>query len=140
MKAIGGGEAEMACRYAGIDWASDKHDVLVADEAGVELFAATYAHDEKGLAGLCRALVRLEVGLVAIERPDGLLVDRLLGAGLRVLALHPNKVAAARDRFRVAGGKSDRFDCSCCASWPAPTTTASGCWNPIRTRPKRCGH
>jgi transposase len=26
------------------------------------------------------------------------------------LALHPNKVAAARDRFRVAGGKSDRFD------------------------------
>jgi transposase len=100
----------MACRYAGIDWASDKHDVLVADEAGVELLAATYAHDEKGLAALCRALVRLEVGLVAIERPDGLLVDRLLDAGLRVLALHPNKVAAARDRFRVAGGKSDRFD------------------------------
>src|SRR5436305_1001979 len=36
--------------------------------------------------------------------------ERLLDAGLRVLALHPNKVAAARDRFRVAGGKSDRFD------------------------------
>ena len=27
-----------------------------------------------------------------------------------MLALHPNKVAAARDRFRVSGGKSDRFD------------------------------
>jgi hypothetical protein len=54
--------------------------------------------------------VRLDVGLVAIERPEGLLVERLLDAGLRVLALHPNKVAAARDRFRVAGGKSDRFD------------------------------
>jgi transposase len=27
-----------------------------------------------------------------------------------VLALHPNQVAAARDRFRVSGGKSDRFD------------------------------
>jgi len=52
----------------------------------------------------------MEVALVAIERPDGLLVERLLDAGLRVLALHPNKVAAARDRFRVAGGKSDRFD------------------------------
>ena len=34
----------------------------------------------------------------------------MLDAGLEVLALHPNKVAAARDRFRVSGGKSDRFD------------------------------
>ena len=100
----------MADRYAGIDWASEKHDVLVADETGTEVLAATYAHDENGLSALCRMLVRLEVVLVAIERPDGLLVERLLDAGLRVLPLHPNKVAAARDRFRVSGGKSDRFD------------------------------
>jgi len=100
----------MACRYAGIDWAGEKHDVLVADEAGSEVLAATFAHDENGLTALCAALVRFEVGLVAIERPDGLLVERLLDAGLRVLPLHPNKVAAARDRFRVGGGKSDRFD------------------------------
>jgi transposase len=100
----------MADRYAGIDWAADKHDVLVADETGTEVLAATYAHDENGLSALCRVLVRLEVVLVAIERPDGLLVERLLDAGLQVLPLHPNKVAAARDRFRVSGGKSDRFD------------------------------
>ena len=100
----------MASRYAGIDWASEAHDVLVADEDGGEVLAARYAHDEKGLTGLCRMLVRMEVVLVAVERPDGLLVERLLDAGLRVLALHPNKVAAARDRFRVSGGKSDRFD------------------------------
>jgi transposase len=100
----------MGCRYAGIDWAAERHDVVVADEAGVELLAGAYAHGEKGLTALCRMLVRLEVGLVAIERPGGLLVERLLDAGLRVLALHPNKVAAARDRFRVSGGKSDRFD------------------------------
>ncbi len=100
----------MGCRYAGIDWASDKHDVLVADEAGEELLAATFAHEEKALQALCRTLVRMNVVLVAIERPDGLLVERLLDAGLRVLALHPNQVAAARDRFRVSGGKSDRFD------------------------------
>ena len=96
--------------YAGVDWAADKHDVLVADEAGEELLAATFAHDEKGLRSLCRQLVRLGVELVAIERPDGLLVERLLDAGLRVLALHPNQVAATRARFRVSGGKSDRFD------------------------------
>ena len=96
--------------YAGVDWASEKHDVLVADAAGEKLLAATFAHDEKGLRALCRQLVRLGVWLVAVERPDGLLVERLLDAGLRVLALHPNQVAAARDRFRVSGGKSDGFD------------------------------
>jgi transposase len=86
------------------------NDVRVADAAGRELLAVTFAHDEKGLRALCRALVRLKVELVAIERPDGLLVERLLDAGLRVLPLHPNQVAATRDRFRVSGGKSDRFD------------------------------
>lgn len=28
-----------------------------------------------------------------------------------MIALHPNQVKAARDRFRALGGKSDRFDC-----------------------------
>jgi transposase len=100
----------MGSNYAGVDWASEKHDVLIADETGEELLAATFAHDEVGLRSLCRTLVHHKVALVAIERPDGVLVERLLDAGLRVLALHPNQVAAARPRFRVSGGKSDRFD------------------------------
>ena len=101
---------QMASNYAGVDWASEKHDVVVQNAAGEELLAASFAHDEAGLRSLCRQLVRLNVELVAIERPDGVLVERLLDAGLRVLALHPNQVAAARARFRVSGGKSDRFD------------------------------
>jgi transposase len=96
--------------YAGVDWAAEKHDVFVADVAGEKLLAATFAHDEQGLRSLCRQLVRLGVELVAVERPDGVLVERLLDAGLRVLALHPNQVVATRDRFRVSGGKSDGFD------------------------------
>jgi transposase len=100
----------MGSNYAGVDWASEKHDVLVSDEAGEELLSTTFAHDETGLRSLCRTLVRMKVQLVAIERPDGVLVERLLDAGLRVIALHPNQVAATRARFRVSGGKSDRFD------------------------------
>jgi len=95
---------------AGIDWASEKHDVLIEGPAGEELLAETFAHDEDGVSGLCGALACFDVELVAIERTDGLLVDRLLEAGVRVLALHPNQVKAARDRFRASGGKSDRFD------------------------------
>lgn len=95
---------------AGVDWASDKHDTLVQDSQGDVLWEGTVAHDEAGIARLCATLCSLGVARVAIERPDGLLVERLLDAGLVVLALHPNQVKAARHRFSVAGGKSDRFD------------------------------
>jgi transposase len=101
----------MTRSVAGIDWASEKHDVLIANEAGERLLAETFAHDEQGIGALCDALVCFDVEIVAIERGDGVLVERLLEAGLRVLALHPNQVKAARDRFRASGGKSDRFDC-----------------------------
>jgi transposase len=73
-----------------------------------ERFSAT--HDEHGIAALAGKLVRLGVCRVVIERPDGILVERLLAAGLEVLAIHPNQVKAARARFAVAHGKSDRFD------------------------------
>jgi transposase len=95
---------------AGVDWAKDAHEVLVADGDGERLWGETVRHDEAGIARLCRTLVTLGVVRVAVERPDGLLIERMLDAGLTVLAIHPNKVAAARDRFRAAGGKSDRFD------------------------------
>ena len=95
---------------AGIDWASEKHDVLIESPAGEELLGATFCHDEDGISALCAALECFEVEVVAIERPEGLLVDRLLESGVRVLALHPNQVKAARGRFRASGGKSDRFD------------------------------
>ena len=95
---------------AGVDWASEKHDVLIADPSGKELLASTFAHDESGITSLCAALIKRNVEVVAIERPDGLLVERLLETGIQVLALHPNQVKAARDRFRASGGKSDRFD------------------------------
>jgi transposase len=60
-------------------------------------------------------LVELGVKRVAIERPDGVLVGRLLEAGLVVLSIHPNQLKAARPRFRAAGGKSDSFDAFCLA-------------------------
>jgi transposase len=97
-------------RCAGLDWAKDKHDVFVQEPDGTRVLASTFAHDERGVGELCRTLVQLGVGLVAIERPDGLLIERLLDAGLRVMAIHPNQVAATRARFRTSGGKSDRFD------------------------------
>lgn len=94
----------------GIDWASEHHDVHIADREGEVLAARRFAHTEEGVGELVELLVCHRVELVAIERPDGLLVGRLLAAGLAVMGVHPNRLAAARDRFRAAAGKSDRFD------------------------------
>lgn len=96
-------------RCAGVDWASAAHEVCVVEGSEV-IYREEVAHDERGIACLCRALVELEVERVAIERPEGVLVERLLEAGLCVLAIHPNQVKAARSRYAVAHGKSDRFD------------------------------
>lgn len=94
---------------AGIDWASEAHEVCVSEEGRVNSrFSAP--HDEAGIAALTRRLTQAGVARVAIERPDGILVERLLAAGLEVIAIHPNQVKAARARFAVAHGKSDRFD------------------------------
>jgi transposase len=95
---------------SGIDWASDWHDVHIADEHGELLAAEQFSHDELGVSALIELLLGHRVECCAIERPDGLLVGRLLAAGIVVLAIHPNQVKAARDRFRAAAGKNDRFD------------------------------
>ena len=94
----------------GIDWAAEFHDVRIADEHGRVLVEQRFSHDEDGIGALTALLAFHHVQLVAIERSDGLLVGRLAAAGICVMAIHPNKVAAARDRFRAAAGKSDRFD------------------------------
>ncbi|HWB70037.1 MAG TPA: IS110 family transposase [Solirubrobacterales bacterium] len=93
----------------GIDWASEAHEVCISDEGRVS-GRFSPAHDEEGLVELVTRLGRAGVARVAIERPDGILVERLLAAGIEVLAIHPNQVKAARPRFAVAHGKSDRFD------------------------------
>ncbi len=95
---------------SGIDWASEWHDVHITDELGGVLATERFAHDERGIVALVELLRDHQVELCAIERPDGLLVGRLLAGGVQVLAIHPNQIKAARDRFRAAAGKDDRFD------------------------------
>lgn len=96
--------------FAGIDWASEEHALCVVDEDGLKLEGEFFAHDEVGIEELVDRMRALGVVRVAIERPDGLLVDRLLEAGFTVLPIHPNKLKATRPRYEAAGGKSDGFD------------------------------
>ena len=117
--------------FAGVDWASEEHAVRVNDSMGGSSRVAATDTPSAG-STRCARLVGLAVELVALERPHGLLVDRLLDAGLRVIAVHPNQVAAMRPRFSAAGGKRDSFD-----AWVlAP---ASGCSSPTAMPPRRSG-
>jgi transposase len=95
---------------AGIDWASEEHALCVVDEAGQALAGEFFVHEEAGIRGLIARMRALGVVRVAIERPDGVLVDRLLDAGFTVLPIHPNKLKATRPRYEASGGKSDGFD------------------------------
>lgn len=97
-------------RTAGIDLASEEHRLVVVDGDGHELEQRRISHSEDGIAALVRRLLELKVVRVALEQPNGIVVDRLLEAGIAVVPVHPNQLAAARDRYRSGGGKSDGFD------------------------------
>jgi len=97
-------------RTAGIDLASEEHRLVVVEADGRRRQERRFTHSEEGVSGLVQCLVELDVARVALERPNGLVVDRLLEAGIAVVPVHPNQLAAAHDRYRSGGGKSDGFD------------------------------
>lgn len=95
--------------FVGLDWASREHALCVLDQNGAVVARFQVSHDEQGLTALCERIGKLGTLAIAIERPDGVLIDRLLDAGFTVVAIHPNVVKAARSRYRTAG-KSDAGD------------------------------
>src|SRR5579885_1266192 len=96
-------------RTAGLDLASEEHRLVVVEGDGKEREQQRIPHSEEGIVALIRCLRTSNVSRVAIEQPNGLVVDRLLDAGIAVVPVHPNQLAAARGRYRT-GGKSDSFD------------------------------
>jgi len=98
----------------GIDWADKEHVYCLMDDAGTTLATGTIEHTAEGLdqfMAAVRARVRTPHDvLVALETPHGPLVGALLDEGFTVYAINPKAVERHRDRFRVAGTKSDLRD------------------------------
>ena len=97
-------------RYGGVDWATDAHAIAVVDQVGAVVDEFDVEHRASGLEELCRRLAEHQVARVAIERPDGPVVDALLGAGFEVVVVSSRSIKALRERYGSAGNKSDRFD------------------------------
>lgn len=95
---------------AGLDWASEEHAICIVDPSGTIRESFSVAHDARGLGELVRRLRRYPELRLAIERPDGLIVDTLVDAEIAVVPIHPNKLKAARERYTTSGAKSDPGD------------------------------
>ncbi|MGH4019750.1 MAG: IS110 family transposase [Pseudonocardiaceae bacterium] len=99
--------------FVGIDWAATEHAVCVLDRDGRKTAAFTIAHTVAGFDRLAARLSKLgptEQVPVAIERPDGRLVDALLEAGHPVLPVKPNAIKTWREAEVLSGAKSDPGD------------------------------
>jgi transposase len=106
----GSQEPALPAPTAGIDWASSEHAVAVVDTHGGQLDRFTVAHTVPGLRSLVARLRRAGVDEIAIERPDGPVVDALLEAGFGVVVIAPNQLKNLRGRYGSAGNKDDAFD------------------------------
>jgi Transposase len=94
----------------GLDWARDDHAVSVVDTRGREVLRHTVEHTAAGLTELIDVLAGVGCREVAIERPDGPVVEALLAAEMTVVVISPNQVKNLRGRYGSAGNKDDRFD------------------------------
>ncbi|MGH7610567.1 MAG: IS110 family transposase [Candidatus Dormibacteria bacterium] len=97
-------------RFGSVDWASQGHAAGIVDAEGTSLDEFEVAHSDAGLNELCRRFRRAGVRRVAIERPDGPIVDALIRANLEVVVVSSRAVKALRTRYGLAGNKSDRSD------------------------------
>jgi len=106
--------------FVGVDWASEEHAVCVLGLDGRKSDAFAITHSKDGFAKLIRRLGSLGPAgdvPVAIERPDGRLVDALLEAGHPVVAVSPNAIKAWRESEVLSGAKDDPGDAEVIAEY-----------------------
>jgi transposase len=111
MGIISNGAAGTPAVFVGIDWGGSHHQICVLDLAGKRLREARLGHDVDGLRRLDNELARFGASLpIAVERAEGLLVEHLQTRGHTVFPVSPRISARARERYRAANTKDDRFD------------------------------
>jgi transposase len=103
--------------FAGFDWASEKHDVVVVDRQGQVRLELEFPDTAEGWGVLRAKLAALvapaqdrgRIG-VALETSRGPAVERLLEMGLAVYPMNPKAAERYRDRKAPSGVKDDLLD------------------------------
>jgi len=101
--------------FTGWDWASASHAVAILDPAGGVVDRCVFEHTEHDLDTILARLARHGNPAdlpVAIERSDGLVVDRLLAAGIpSSRSTLERSMPPGLARVPPAGAKTDPGDC-----------------------------
>jgi transposase len=124
--------------YAGVDWGTQSHRLVVVDDSGGVVQEAAIVHSAEGLNRLVAVLEkvsggRLESVHVAIEVPRGAVVETLLERGCQVFVLNPKQVDRFRDRYSMSGAKDDRRDALVLAD---SLRTDSRCYRRVQPDPE----
>lgn len=96
--------------YAGFDWASDHHDIVVVDKAGTRIDSLRFDHTAVAWKAAVERLRAHGTVAVAIETTHGVAVQQLLDAGFTIYPVVPKAAARYRGRKAPAGVKDDQLD------------------------------
>jgi transposase len=96
--------------FAGFDWASDHHDVVVVDARGAVVEDFRIEDTAEGWQRLRERLSPYPDLAVTIETSSGPAVERLLEAGYAVFPVNPKAAQRYRERKVPSGTKTDRVD------------------------------
>jgi transposase len=101
--------------FVGVDWASEFHQARLSDAHGNKVGERSFKHGGEGLTELANWILQLTAAApdavhVAIEVPQGPVVESLMERGFRVYAINPKQLDRFRDRFSPAGAKDDSRD------------------------------
>ena len=96
--------------FGGLDWASQKHSVVVVDSAGKVIEDFEIEHSALGWKKFRERLQPYGSIPFAIETSQGAAVEQLLEAGMIVYPLNPKSAQAYRERKAPSGVKDDQLD------------------------------
>jgi transposase len=96
--------------FGAVDWASEKHSVVVVDQEGRVVEDFEIEHSALGWKKFREKLQSYGSIPIAIETSQGAAVEQLLEAGMIVYPLNPKSAQAYRERKAPSGVKDDRLD------------------------------
>jgi transposase len=96
--------------FGGLDWASQKHSVVVVESNGQVIEDFEIEHSTLGWKKFREQMKPCGCLPFAIETNQGVAVEQLLEAGMEVYPLNPKSAQAYRERKAPSGVKDDRLD------------------------------
>lgn len=96
--------------FAGFDWASDHHDIIIVDAAGTLVADFQIEHTAAGWRQWKEKISAYPKLGVAIETSFGMVVDQIIDSAATVYPVNPMSARRYRERKHPSGTKTDRHD------------------------------